>query len=63
MGDRYCLATDNSSHWYLVPAARRAEFSAWAELPEDDERGWVEPDYARRIDGPWGLTFSEPHEG
>lgn len=57
---RFFLGRDCSLHWYLVPAARRAEWEAWANIPEDDERSWTVPDFARAIDDYHTLTFAEP---
>jgi len=45
MGQRFFLDRDNSSHWYIVPADRRAEWNAWRNIPEDDDRGWIVPDW------------------
>jgi len=58
---RYFFAQDSSSHWYLVDADRRAEWDAWADLPEEDENAWEPPDFAQRLDGhPSQITFTEP---
>lgn len=63
MTKRYFLDQDNSSHWYLVDASRRKEWSAWLELTEDDERSWELPDFAERLDGgPQRVVFTEPEE-
>lgn len=59
---RYFLSVDNDGHWYLVPLDRRRDWHAWADLPEDDERAWDAPDYAKRIDGPYMLSFTDPRE-
>lgn len=56
--ERYFIGYDNSSHKYYVPVEKREEFDVWSELPEDDERGWEQPDYAVRIDG--RFTFTNP---
>jgi hypothetical protein len=37
---RYFLATDGDSHWHLVPAGRRAEWEAWADL--DSDEAWTQ---------------------
>ena len=58
--ERFAIVTDNDSHWYLIPAARKTEWDAWADIPSDDERAWTEPDFAKRIDGPYRLTFTDP---
>ena len=58
---RWFLGRDNSSHWYLVDASRRAEWNAWTELAEDDTRSWNPPaGICVSIDGPHQLTFSLP---
>jgi hypothetical protein len=60
---RYFLSRDNSSHWYLVPADKRAEWNAWCDLDEDDERSWDTPEWARRLSGsPSRITFTDPQE-
>lgn len=57
--ERFFKAVDNSSHHYIVPLAKRAEWIAWRDLPEDDENGWDAPEWAVRIDG-GTLTFTDP---
>lgn len=62
--ERFFLDQDDSSHWYIVPADRRAEWEEWANIPEDDEVGWTEPGFVRRLDGgPNRVTFSAPIDG
>lgn len=62
--ERFFLATDNDSHWYLVPVAKAAEWEAWLALPEDDERAWDAPDFAKPLGGAPGLvTFVDPQQG
>lgn len=56
--ERYFLGHDNSGHDYVVPVSRRDEWFRWLEIPEDDERSWEVPEYAKRIDG--RLTFTDP---
>lgn len=55
---RFRIGADRSGHEYFYPVAREAEWIAWSELPEDDEAGWDEPDWAKRIDG--RFTFADP---
>jgi hypothetical protein len=57
-GARYRIGSDNSGHRYFYPVDKEAEFSAWQELDEDDERSWTEPSFATRIDG--RFTFTDP---
>lgn len=58
---RYFLDRDSSSHWYLVPEENRAEWQAWTELDEDDERAWDAPEFAERINSsPSSVTFEKP---
>jgi len=60
---RYFLGCDNSGHWYLVDASRRAEWDLWVDLDPEDEAGWEPPGFARRIDGgPGRITFTDPVE-
>jgi len=56
--ERFFIGHDNSGHEYIVPVAKRAEWYAWTDLPEDDERSWDEPEFAIRING--SLTFAAP---
>ncbi|MCL8382119.1 hypothetical protein [Xanthobacter aminoxidans] len=59
--ERFFLSTDNDSHWYLVPVAKAAEWEAWAAIPEDDERAWEAPAFAKPLGGAPGLvTFTDP---
>lgn len=63
MGKRYFFAQDDSCHWYLVPADRRAEWTELANLPEEDERAWDAPEWAERLNGgPGSYTFTDPIE-
>jgi hypothetical protein len=55
---RYFLGYDCSGHEYAVPVEHRAEWFAWLEIPEDDERSWSVPDYATALDG--CFTFADP---
>jgi hypothetical protein len=58
---RYFLGRDNSAHWYLVDASKRAEWEAWCDIPEDDERSWDAPDFAKALGGtPSRVTFADP---
>ena len=60
--DRFFFDQDNDSHWYLVPVDRREERDLWRAIPVEDERAWVEPDFAKRMDGgPEHYTFIDPH--
>lgn len=61
---RFYLSRDQSSHWYIIPYARRAEWDKWLELPEDDERSWTPPAWAREVGGsPSLVTFERPEIG
>ena len=55
---RYRIVGDNSGHKYVIPVAKSEDWSRWMEIPDDDERAWVEPEYAVRIDG--NFTFTDP---
>lgn len=57
---RYFLSQDDSCHWYLIPADRREEWDTWRNLASDDERSWEVPDFARFIDNPSFVTFTNP---
>lgn len=59
--ERYFLDTDNSSHWFIVPVSRKAEWQAWNELDEDDPASWDAPDFAEPVGGCFNLvTFTDP---
>ncbi len=49
--DANYLTTDNDSHWYVVPVAKRAEWEEWLEIDPDDERAWEPPVFARPVNG------------
>lgn len=58
---RFFLSQDNSCHWYIVPVDKRAEWDAWLEIPDDDERAWDAPEFAQRINcSPAWVTFENP---
>jgi len=57
--DRYFIGADCSGHTYLVPMSKRQQWYEWADIPEEDERAWEVPDFAKRIDG-GRLTFAAP---
>lgn len=59
--ERYFLDQDNDCHWYVVPAASRAEWEAWRAIPSDDERAWEPPAFAMPLGGsPTLVTFTDP---
>lgn len=47
----YFLSQDNDCHYYLVPADKREAWNAWRELDGVDERSWMVPEYAIRVNG------------
>lgn len=58
---RFFFDQDNDSHWYIVPVDHRAEWDLWRAIPAEDERAWVEPDFAKMMDGgPEHYTFTDP---
>jgi hypothetical protein len=60
---RYFLDTDDDGHWYLVPVAKRDDWSRWRNIPSEDERSWEAPGYAKRLGGvPNRMTFADPEE-
>jgi len=57
--DGFYLTTDNDSHWYVVPVAKRDEWDAWCEIDSDDERAWTPPAFAREVGGsPSSVEFT-----
>ena len=60
MTQRYFLAQDNDSHWYVVPVERQAEWDAWCAIDPDDEAAWTTPVFAQQIGGsPSLVTFTD----
>ncbi len=58
---RYFLGRDQSSHWYLVLADYSEQWTMWTNIPEEDERCWIVPWYATRINGgPEFISFLDP---
>lgn len=61
MTDRFFLAQDNDTHWYIVPADRIDDWREWLSIDSDDERAWEVPDFARPVSGsPIRVTFTDP---
>lgn len=56
---RWRIKSDDDGHYYLIPADREDDWWAWVQAPDADPEG---PPWARRIDGPHRLTFSDPRE-
>lgn len=58
---RYFLAQDNDSHWWIVPVARHAEFEKWAEHINNYTTALAPPDWAIEVGGcPSLVTFTNP---
>jgi hypothetical protein len=66
MSKRYVLATDGDSHWFVIPADKRDEWSEycdaaekyWWDIPENEEPP-VQPDWADEVGGkPSLVTFA-----
>jgi len=61
VSERYFMSTDDSGHWYIIPVTKRQEWEEWSDLPEEDERTWEAPDFARPVGGsPTCVTFTDP---
>ncbi|MEM9745041.1 MAG: hypothetical protein AAF918_20375 [Pseudomonadota bacterium] len=58
----FMMVQDNSCHWYLIPAEYLEAWDDFLDIPEDDERSWNVPDWAREIDGPHLTVFYYPRE-
>lgn len=57
--NEWFLDQDCSSHWYVVPRSRQAEWDAWTSIDEDDPKAWNAPEWAARIGGsPTLVTFT-----
>lgn len=53
---RYCLASDDDGHWYVIPAEKRDEWENWVQMPESTD--YEAPSYAIPVDGhPTWITF------
>lgn len=58
---RYFLSRDSSGHWYVVPVDKAVAWEEWTDIPEDDERAWTAPEFARSVGGsPSCITFKDP---
>jgi hypothetical protein len=56
----FILTSDDSGHWYVIPANRQMEFCAWVESFEDDGDGTDQPAWAERVGGaPSLVEFQE----
>lgn len=61
MSERFFMDCDESGHYFVVPASRRAEWEQWTLIPVEDDRAWVPPDYARSVGcSPTMLSFTDP---
>jgi hypothetical protein len=49
---------DDDCHWYIIPAEKRKEFSAWIGSSEY-EMGRP-PEWAKMVDGIGNMTFENP---
>jgi len=56
MAARFCIVGDGDGHSFLIPAERRGDWT----LDEGDEE--EVPTWAKPIDGPHRLTFTDPKE-
>lgn len=45
----YILVTDDSGHWYVIPAAKRVRWEIWRD--SDDADLGVSPEYAEGVGG------------
>lgn len=58
---RWMLVTDQSCHWYVIPADKIGAWNEWCSIDEDDERSWDAPDWAVGVGGsPSLVTFESP---
>ncbi len=59
MNELYFMDSDDSGHWYVIPAARRKEWELWLE--SDGEDAWDAPSFAEAVNGsPSRVTFEAP---
>ena len=60
MPERFFLATDISSHWYVVPESKRDDWEKFEALDDDDEASWFPPSFATPLGGsPANITFCD----
>jgi len=57
MSTHYFLDQDNDCHWYLIPVDKRAEWNKWLDSAKRNV-----PKYARSVDGPQWVIFTNPEE-
>lgn len=60
--NRFFLDQDSSCHWYLIPLEKAGEWSEFMDIPDDDERSWQVPEWAKMIDGYSSITFADPQD-
>ena len=59
--EKFFMATDNDSHWYVIPVAKADAWQAWLDLDDEDEEAWDTPDFALAVYGPpSAVTFENP---
>lgn len=59
---RYCIMNDGDGHYYIVPSVRKAMFQTWLDLVSNAQVAYQLPEYAKPIDGPHVLTFTDPRD-
>ena len=62
---RYFFDSDDDGHYFMVPAERREEWTAWLKVTEDrdNEEGWNAPEWARPLPyHPSRYTFTDPRQ-
>lgn len=59
---RFCFASDNDAHHYIIPAHRKADWDAWLALTEDDENYQVLPVWAMEVGNIYHVTFADVKE-
>lgn len=59
---RFFIAQAHDRTWCRVEENHRADWNAWMELDDTDERSWHIPTYAQHIPDmtPSGITFENP---
>ena len=53
----YVMVYDDSGHRYVIPEDKLEDWENWLNLEESNEDSWIEPHYAKRIEG--RLRFKE----
>jgi hypothetical protein len=61
MSAKFFLDSDDSGHWYIIPAKKEKEWQKFIDSNEDDEGSWDTPVWAKPVNGhPSQVLFENP---